>query len=392
MRELTRREFVRQALLVAGFAAGPQSTYGATVTLPGEPKLRVLNDRPWNAEALPHQLDPEVTPTEVFFVRNNGIPPLRVNVNDWRLRIDGESVQREIDLSIRDLKRRYDQVSLQLLIECGGNGRAEFNPPVPGNQWTLGAVGCPMFHGVRLRDVLEDAGVKQDAVYIGFRGADTHLSGVSDLLPISRGVPIAKALADDAMIAWGMNGNDLHPMNGHPLRLVIAGWPGSVSGKWLTGISVRNQVHDGPKMGGKSYRVPRQPIAPGTTVADDDMKIIEAMPVKSLITYPETGLRHRKENELQVRGHAWAGDRLVKRVQLSIDFGQRWQDVTLEAPRNSGAWQRFSGTVNFAQSGYHEVWAKAIDEKGVGQPMVLPGWNPKGYLNNACHRIATHVV
>ncbi len=392
MVDLTRREFVLQAGLLASAGIGSFSVQGAVPGLPGKPDLRVLNHRPWNAEALPHQLDPSITPTEHFFVRNNGIPPVFVDVESWRLRIDGESVERELDLSISDLKQRYKQVSLQLLVECGGNGRSEFDPPVSGNQWSLGAVGCPLFHGVRLRDVLLDAGIKPDAVYIGFRGADTHLSGAVGQLPISRGVPIAKALADDAMIAWGMNDGELHPMNGHPLRLVIAGWPGSVSGKWLTGISVRNRIHDGPKMGGKSYRVPREPVAPGTEVADVDMKIIEAMPVKSLITFPETGLRHRVNEALQVRGHAWAGDRMVQRIQVSTDFGQHWQVMSLAAPRNPGAWQSFKGSVSFKQPGYHEVWARATDEKGRSQPMVLPGWNPKGYLNNACHRIAVHVV
>ena len=392
MSDLSRREFIRQSLVLAAVSGSSFAINGTEIAIRGKSGLRILNNRPWNAEALPHQLDPAITPTEYFFVRNNGIPPLNVDVEKWRLRIDGESAVRDLELSIGDLKKRYENVSLQLLVECGGNGRAEFDPSVPGNQWSLGAVGCPLFHGVRLRDVLGDAGIKNDAVYIGYRGADTHLSGDIAKLPISRGVPINKALADDAMIAWGMNGGDLHPMNGYPLRLVVAGWPGSVSGKWLTGISIRDKVHDGPKMDGKSYRVPMKPVAPGSEVDDSDMKIIEAMPVKSLITYPETGFRHLEGEPLQVRGHAWAGDRQVQQVCLSTDFGQHWQEASLSAPRNRGSWQQFLSDVTFKQTGYHEVWARASDDRGKTRPMVLPGWNPKGYLNNACHRIAVNVA
>ena len=108
--------------------------------------------------------------------------------------------------------------------------------------------------------------------------------------PISRGVPVAKAMEDESLIAWAMNGEDIPLLNGHPLRLVCGGWPGSVCGKWLNRIVIRNQVHDGPKMTGTAYRVPCEAVAPGSSIADEDMCIIESMPVKSLVTFPKTGL------------------------------------------------------------------------------------------------------
>ena len=138
-------------------------------------------------------------------------------------------------------------------------------PPASGNQWSTGAIGCPEWTGVRLQDVLDDVGIKDDAVYVAYYGADTHASGDPNKVPISRGVPLAKALEDETLIAWAMNGEDIPPMNGYPLRLVCAGWPGSVSGKWLKKIVVRDRVHDGPKMTGTSYRVPCKPVAPGTS-------------------------------------------------------------------------------------------------------------------------------
>ncbi|NND16120.1 MAG: molybdopterin-dependent oxidoreductase, partial [Eudoraea sp.] len=179
--------------------------------------------------------------------------------------------------------------------------------------------------------------------------------------------------------------------HGHPLRLVAGGWPASVSGKWVNRISIRNKIHDGPKMQGTSYRVPCSPVGPGEKVNDEDMCIIESMPVKSLITYPKTGAMLPLSKSLEIRGHAWAGELEVRSVSYSIDFGSTWQECRLDAPPNRLAWQRFKAAIKFPEKGYYEVWVRATDSAGNSQPMVLPGWNPKGYLNNACHRIAVKV-
>jgi hypothetical protein len=144
-------------------------------------------------------------------------------------------------------------------------------------------------------------------------------------------------------------------------------------------------------MEGYSYRVPCEPVAPGEKVKEEDMCIIESMPVKSLITYPKTGAMIDKGRSLAIRGHAWAGDLEVVKMEYSIDFGSTWQTCQIEAPKNRLAWQHFSANVEFPKKGYYEVWAKATDSQGKSQPMLLPGWNPKGYLNNACHRIAVKV-
>ena len=265
-------------------------------------------------------------------------------------------------------------------------------PPASGNQWSTGAVGCPEWTGVRLRDVLEHAGIKDDAVYVAYYGADRHASGDASKVPISRGVPLHKAMEDESIIAWAMNGEDLPLLYGHPLRLVCGGWPASVSGKWLRKIVVRDRVHDGPKMTGTSYRVPCRPVAPGSVVPDEEMCIIEAMPVKSLITFPKSGIEHPQGEALSVRGHAWAGDDRVRRVEVSIDFGASWRKARLERPANRLAWQHWQADIEFPETGYYEIWARATDAGGRAQPMVMPAWNPKGYLNNACHRIAVLTV
>jgi DMSO/TMAO reductase YedYZ molybdopterin-dependent catalytic subunit len=351
--------------------------------LQGKDGLALLNDRPVNAETPAHLLDDAITPVERHFIRNNGLLPDDMTAEGWTLVVDG-LVDSPLELTIQDLRDRFEVITRALHIECGGNGRAAFDPPARGNQWTTGAIACSEWTGVRLRDVLEAAGVQDGAVYTGHHGADIHLSGDPEKQSLSRGLPIEKALDDTVLIAFEMNGGPIHPMNGAPLRLVVPGWPGSCSQKWLTRVEVRDQVHDGAKMGGQSYRVPAYPVAPGTEVPDEDMVIMEAMPVKSLITHPENGAETGLETE--VRGHAWVGDTTVERLEISTDFGATWQEAELDAPVNPGAWQNWRATVGFPQAGYYEVWARATDAEGRMQPFAID-WNPRGYLNNTMHRV-----
>jgi len=373
----------------AGFI--PAALAEEPFSIEGKDGLVILNDRPVNAECPAYLLDDPITPTERLFIRNNGIPPESPQADGWTLTIDGE-VEEPMTLTIDELKDKFEVVTLALQLECGGNGRAFFEPNARGNQWTVGAVGCCEWTGVRLADVLKAAGVKDSAVYTAHYGADAHLSGDPDKLPISRGVPIEKAMSPYNLIAFQQNGADIHPMNGAPLRLVIPGWPGSTSHKWLTRVQLRDQVHDGPKMTGQSYRVPKHPVAPGEEVPDEDFVIIESMPVKSLITSPAPGVQVSADQpELEVRGHAWAGDNKVSAVDLSIDFGTTWIKADLAEPVNPYAWQNFSTKVRFPEPGYYEVWARATDDQGRMQPFAI-AWNPKGYLNNSMHRVAVRVA
>ena len=394
---LSRRRFLQNgsvffgASALAMFASAESAGLNEPPLIAGKSGLRILNDRPLNAEALPHLLVDAVTPTRHMFIRNNGVPPVGVDPSGWRLNIGGESIIRPLRLSIKDLRSRYQNVSLQLTLECGGNGRAEFDPTAKGNQWTIGAVHCASWTGVRLKDVLNDVGLKNDAVYVGYHGIDKHISLDPDKEPISRGFPISKALQKETLIAFNMNGKPIPLIHGFPLRLVAGGWPASASGKWINRLSVRNKIHDGAKMKGTAYRVPCKPVAPGEKVSDEDMCIIESMPVKSIITYPKTGAVIKKGQLLNLRGHAWAGELEVSKVTFSIDFGATWKSCQLETAINRLAWQHFSTTIKFPGIGYYEIWVKAFDNENNSQPMIVPGWNPKGYLNNACHRIAVKV-
>ncbi len=405
---MQRRKFLKRGSLVTLAAAlGTEIVFGKNIIkgyqilglqdpdpfklFKKDPQMVVLNDKPWNMEAQAHLLDDKVTPNKFMFIRNNGKIPPNINIANWKIIFDGESIKTKKTYTLEELKSKFKQHTYQLTLECGGNGRSEFDPPAKGNQWTVGAVACAEWTGVRLRDVLEDIGYKQDAVYIGYHAADTHLSGDPGKEPISRGVPMAKALQDETLLAFKMNGEDIPLAHGYPLRLIAGGWPASASGKWLNGISIRNKVHDGTKMTGTAYRVPCEAVAPGEKVKDEDMCIIESMPVKSLITYPKSGAVLNNKKNLTIRGHAWAGELQVKSMEYSIDFGSTWQKCTLEVPKNRLAWQHFSAKISFPKKGYYEVWARAMDSSNRKQPMILPGWNPKGYLNNACHRIAVKV-
>ncbi|TWO31769.1 sulfite oxidase [Seonamhaeicola sediminis] len=405
---MKRREFINKAgLTTLSTIIGAEIVYGINLPKDYSPlalqdpdpfkmfnkhkEMVVLNDKPWNIEAQAHLLDDAVTPNSCMFIRNNGLIPKDIDAKAWTLTIDGESVTNKKTYALADLKTKFKQYTYQLTLECGGNGRNEFNPPAKGNQWSVGAVHSANWTGVRLKDVLEDAGIKSNAVYIGYHATDVHLSMDPTKEPISRGCPISKALQDETLLAFKMNGEDIPIAHGYPLRLVAGGWPASVSGKWINRISIRNKVHDGTKMTGTAYRVPCEPVAPGEKVKDEDMCIIESMPVKSLITYPKTGAIINEGNTLNIRGHAWAGELEVRKTEYSIDFGATWQVCRIEKPVNRLAWQHFKAEVKFPKKGYYEVWAKATDSNGVSQPMLLPGWNPKGYLNNACHRIAVKV-
>jgi DMSO/TMAO reductase YedYZ molybdopterin-dependent catalytic subunit len=408
---ITRRGFLQQSGLLAmtaivgshipfsenmpgGLIPAALASSDTPFEIPGKEGLILLNDKPLNAETPPHFLDDEITPANRLYVRNNGIPPELASIDPqkWTLEVGGESCENSMTFTLDELKKKFKSYTYQLLLECAGNGRAEFSPPTQGNQWSVGAVGCPQWTGVRLKEVLQHCGIKKDAVYVGYYGADKHLSGDPKKVVISRGVPMEKALEEESLIAWAMNGEDIPLLNGYPLRLIFGGWPASTSGKWLTKIVIRNKIHDGEKMMGQSYRVPCQPVAPGTTVPDSDMCIIEAMPVKSLVTFPKSGVTHPLSEKLAVRGQAWVGDAIVKEVEVSIDFGATWLPTKLNKPVNRLAWQRWSAEVQFPKIGYYEVWAKAVDSHGRSQPMVVPGWNSHGYLNNACHRIAIQVV
>lgn len=382
--------FVPAAFAQSAPAAAPDKKGPQNLEFPGKDKgLVVIGDRPLVAETPEHLLDDDTTPTAKFFIRNNGNPPeMPANPDAWKLAIDGE-VNKPLDMTLANLKKNYKPQTLRMVLECGGNGRSFYSPPASGNQWTNGGAGCAEWTGVRLSDVLKTAGVKPSGIYTAHYGADAHLSGDPKRLTLSRGARIEKAMEPECMLVWAMNGKPLENIHGGPLRLMIPGWPGSLSHKWLTKITIRDKEHDGPGMTGTSYRVSINPMIPGTKADPKNFKILESMPVRSIITSPSNGTKLAAgTREIKLRGASWAGDLTVKDVELSADFGQTWSKAQLQPAKNRFDWQRWTATLKLPTDGYYEIWSRATDSKGTMQPHVAPFWNPSGYGGNPYHRIA----
>ncbi|HWP14770.1 MAG TPA: sulfite oxidase [Xanthobacteraceae bacterium] len=374
--------------------AAPAAPKGPThLKFPGKNEgLVVLGDRPLVAETPESLLDDETTPTEKFYIRNNGqIPEEAKDADAWKLVIDG-SVENKIEFTLGELKKKYKAVTYRMVLECGGNGRSAFSPPARGNQWTNGGAGCAEWTGVALADVLKDAKPKSSAVYTSHYASDLHLSGDAGKQPISRGVRLVKAMEEHTLLVWAMNGQPLPNIHGGPLRLVVPGWPGSASQKWLTKITLIDKEHDGPGMTEFSYRVPIKPMIPGDKGDPKNFRILESMPVRSVITSPANGARIAAgTKELALRGAAWAGDLTVKQVDVSTDFGASWQKANLGSPKNKYDWQRWTHTLKLPSDGYFEIWVRATDQDGTMQPHQAGLWNPQGYGGNAMHRIAVLV-
>ncbi len=379
-------------------SASPSGNQGAPkgpqpLEFPGKDKgLVVLGDRPLVAETPEHLLDDETTPIAKFFIRNNGqIPEAAADADAWTITVDGE-VNTTLALTLGELKRRFQPRTYRMVLECGGNGRSFFSPEARGNQWTNGGAGCAEWTGVPLSEVLKAAGLKDTAKYTGHYGADPHLSGDASKESISRGMPIAKAMEEHSLVVFAMNGEPLPNIHGGPVRLVIPGWPGSLSHKWLTRIWVRDREHDGQGMKGTSYRVPIKPMIPGGKADESNFRILESMPVRGIITAPANGARlPAGTREVRLRGAAWAGDLSVAKVDVSNDFGATWTAATLKPVKNRYDWHRWEAALPLPSDGYYELWVRATDSNGRMQPHVAGNWNPQGYGANPMHRVAVLV-
>jgi DMSO/TMAO reductase YedYZ molybdopterin-dependent catalytic subunit len=363
--------------------------------MPGKARIVVLQDRPLVAQTPENMLDDDTTPTDKFYIRNNGlIPEITGERNAWRFKVDGE-VNTPLELTLGELRQRFASVKLYLQLECGGNGRSTFVPEARGNQWENGGMGCARWTGVRLRDVLRAAGLKLAAKYTAHYGADPTLAGQTDRPSISRGVRLAKALEEHSLLVYEMNGEPLPLIHGGPLRLIYPGWAGSASHKWLTRIWIRDHEHDGPGMTGTAYRVAINPMVPGGTTPDANLRILESMPVRSIITNPASGAEFvantNGTRRIDMRGAAWAGDYGVRQVEVTSDYGRSWQRVRLGQPRNKYDWQRWTHSVTLPRPGFYEIWVRATDTRGVTQPFIAGDWNPQGYGANPYHRIAVRL-
>lgn len=359
-----------------------------------KPGLLVHDDAALNAESPLALLDASPTPISAFFVRNNGaLPPVPTSGSrPAPLIVDGE-VDHPLSLSVGELAAQFEVIRVTAVLECAGNGRSGFRLPTDGLQWSLGAVGCAEWTGVRMGDVLQAAGLRAGAVYVSHHSADqaTEDGGGPAL---SRGLPLAKALAPETILAFAMNGEPLPFLHGAPLRVVAPGFPGSAWQKWLERLTVLDHEHDGMKMNGTDYRLPRIPVRPGEGWDGIPFDVITDMPVRAMITSPLDGFTTHIGSSIPVRGFAWGGHTPPARVEISGDGGANWVEAFLDPEQESMpfAWRRFHAHIPTVHPGPVEIVACATDLRGRRQPLESATWNPRGYCNNGAQVVRGEVV
>lgn len=347
--------------------------------------LKMHSERPLTASATAEFLADDVTPTSRVFVRNN-LFTTEFSEAAHVVEIKG-LVDKPLKLTVADLKSMFKGTSTVAMIECAGAGRTGFSPVPRGTPWPpTGGMSCPKWNGVRLGDVLKAAGIRSDAVHVAFTGAD--FGALPTIPKVARSVPAWKAMEEHSMIVYGMNDGPLPVVHGAPIRVMIPGWAGSASVKWVASIEALSAPLKGPYMD-SSYRMPRHPVAPGSKMPDDAVST-EGWPIKSIITNPAPNASFKMGKPVLVAGHAWVAEADIERVELSFDEGRSWQNAQLNAKAAKYAWQTFSYAYTPRGPGYTTVLARATDSKGNMQPIVTP-WNPLGYYWNGIHRVGFSV-
>ena len=398
----TRREFLKVSaggLLLAGGTrwsvwAGAANELpsgaiesGGLDSLPGKLPLIKKSFRPPNFETPVSYFNEAFTPNNAFFVRYHlaGIPEA-VDAAQWRLAVSGESLENPLELTYENLTRDFETVELAALCMCSGNRRGFSQPHVPGVQWGHGAIGNAKWRGVRLRDVLNKAGLKKDAVEIVLGGAD---GPVLDKTPdFVKSIPVWKAMDENTLVAFAMNGEKLPHWNGYPARIVVPGWTATYWMKHVTTISAIAQPFKGFWMN-PAYRIPKGkfPVIDRFVSQETEANTpITEMVVNSMITSPEGGRKVRSGGAVTVAGVAWDGGYGIATVEVSVDEGKNWQTAQLGADLGRYSWRQWSHRFTPARAGRHAVLARAINRAGATQTSELI-FNPAGYHNNVVQRI-----
>lgn len=392
--KVSRRVLVKTLLQGVGAALVLRGREGTASANPIEGEaarssgpLTVRVSRPFDAETPVREFLSRLTSNERFFVRSHFGPPAAeaVRPESWRLTVKG-LVKDELNLSLKELQQ-LDTVTLTAVLQCSGNGRAHHRPKVPGVQWERGAVGNAEWTGVRLRDVLQRAGVNPQGVHVQFQGADRPALATVPLF--TRSIPLAKALHPDTLLAYEMNGRPLPLLHGAPLRVITPGWMAESCMKWLTEISVRTDETPGYYMQ-QAYRIPETAVRLSSGLPGSAMVPVEQMPVKSLIAAPAEGDTVRP-GPVTVQGVAWAGEMEVAKVEVSCDDGKTWEQARLLGDGQPYAWRQWQYVWNARTVGPTAILCRATDAQGQEQPMTSP-WNPGGFLWNGWDRLSVTVA
>lgn len=372
----------REVFLALAAAAAARAADDA-VAIPGKRPMILHNDRPEDLETPLRYFDQYLTSVDTFFVRQHLPRPAPIAHAAYRLTINGR-VSKPVEVTLDDLQR-LPQQTLPAVIECTGNGRGFYAPKVPGIQWLRGAIGNAEWSGPRLSDVLKLAGVSESATWVEIDGADRGALATPDFV---RSMPMHKAMHPATLLALKMNGQPLPDIHGAPARLIVPGWDGTSSVKWVIRLTAADQQTAGFFMN-PGYRYPKYALAPGSAPKPAELEVIEGMPVKSTITAPEDQARVAM-GAMTVRGFAWAGENAIDRVDVSTDGGSRWQPAELTGAKLPFAWRLWRVEWKPPQPGYYSILSRATDSAGRVQPIVS-AWNPSGYLWNAIDRVGVLV-
>lgn len=344
------------------------------------------SERPITGSVPAHEHDFEFSPNDRMFVRNNLLTPV-LDPATHRLTVKG-LVGKELSFSLADLQKAFPTVTMAGMLECAGSGRSNYLPKASGTPWlATGGMGCPVWTGVRLKDVLEAAALGDKAAHVAGQGGDP--GAVATAAPVIRSIPMAKAMDENTLIAWNMNGGPLPKVHGYPLRLVVPGWVGSASTKWLHTLTVLDAPFKGTYMN-NSYVTPKWPVKPGEKMPPDTVST-QAWPIKSMITSPAPESSHKGNQPVSIRGKAWVGEGSVSRVDVSWDEGVTWHRASLQRAKDKYAWSTFTFQFQPQRFGHITFLARATDDRGNVQPIV-PDWNPLGYFWNGMHRVGVMIV
>ena len=301
-----------------------------------------------------------------------------VSAEEWRLEVGG-LVSSPLSLSLEEIRKRPAR-TVPVTMECAGNGRALFAPRRISQPWLFEAIGTAEWAGTPLRGILEEAGVRDDAAEIVFTGLDRGVEG-GEVQHYQRSLTMDEALREEVLLAYEMNGEPLQPQHGYPLRLLVPGWYGMTSVKWLQRVEALAEPFQGYQMA-RVYRYSRTPDEPGEAVT---LIRVRALMIPPGIPDFLTRTRLVPAGAVTLTGKAWAGRLGVSRVEVSVDGGATWSDARLDPPVSPHAWRTWTFPWN-AGRGAHTLCARATDSEGTVQPMEQQ-WNFGGYGNNSVQRV-----
>jgi DMSO/TMAO reductase YedYZ molybdopterin-dependent catalytic subunit len=378
-----------RSILAAGLPSGTLESE-EFYALPGKQPLVKRAFRPPNFETPVSQFTDVITPNDRFFVRWHLASIPEIEPREWRLSIGGDAAAQPFELTLEQLQRDFEQVEVVAVCQCSGNRRGLSDPHVPGVQWGYGAMGNARWKGVRLKDLLTRAGLMKEAVEIAFNGADR---GALDATPdFMKSIPAWKAMDENTIVAWQMNGQPLPHWNGGPARIVVPGWTATYWMKKVISIRAVAQPLTNFWMA-KAYRIPKGkfPTVDRFTTQDtaENTPITEIV-VNSLITSVSEGQKVRAGSPLVVKGMAWDAGYGIRSVVVSTDGGRSWQAAELAADPGRFSFRPWQYVFK-PSKGKYTISARASNGAGETQVDQLI-FNPAGYNNNVMQRIGIEAV